>query len=203
MIKLSRKNFDLLEIIPEGGRLESYQGLHITNDFTEATDGYRLVRILNPVQDDHPKSTDDLKKEKKKLDIVLDKDMVETVKKVALKDATIMLKKWRDNGEGGTEIQVEIQNSWKPPFILRFNIKKSKFANTETVVGKQKKIKRKKFLVNIDYLNQILLIMKRGKNKSVYMSMAENNQSILLEANGDQTLAVLMPMAYDLGSKGL
>ncbi len=177
-----------------------YSNIHVTNDFTEVTNGHYLIRVYSKKKDreDLP-ATDKLKPLKGKVDVIIPVDSAKEIERAIPKNQHPVILNHAWFGQNTDKDTVEFictdLNTWKP--IVARKIEEN-YPRTEAIISNMSEDKpQTEIRFSAEYMMKLCQQFKKAEIRGVKMSIYGNDKAMKLEGknSGEQKiLAVLMPM---------
>lgn len=207
MTVLNKKNLDICRLSP--GDVEHNSGLHITEKFTEITNGHYVVRVSIVKQDsvELPKSKLHKPLKRKRIDCIIEKKTAEKVMKM-ISGRGGEYRSWENFawiGQNTDAKNTEFITSDLETFntiVEKRNGKK--FPDVNKLMKSQGLTRKGKTRIafNPEYMKKICEQFGKTGVRSIKLTFYNENKAIKLEGlGGDQEItALLMPMKLDRDS---
>jgi len=206
----NRHNFNIASLLPKGYGYNVQGNLHITDKYTEASNGHFLIRISTQdiLREDLP-TNNGLEPNSSKIDVLIDKDSAKKIQQNIPKNTrtfhhlnSTWIGKNTDN-EKAEFIIIDITD-WTPVIVRK---QEGKFFNTDAIIDD---LKKEKSIIelgfNAEYMKglceQIIKLKPKACAKGVKLSIYGKDKAIKMEAETNDTetgaeqkiLILLMPM---------
>ena len=198
-MKVFNKNNFMIHSLASGYPSYAKEYIHVTSDFTEATNGNYLIRVYSKDEKEDVPKTDNLKALKEKIDVLIPANSAKEIEKAIPKNQypTVLNNTWV--GKNTNDNQVEFictdLETWKPVVVRKVD---ERYPNTDSIL---KNIDEDNPTVQIsfnsEYMMKLCQQFKKADIKGVKLSIYGDDKAMKLEGkNSDdqKILAVLMPM---------
>lgn len=197
----NKTNLRIASLIPGEGRY-GYQGIHITDDYTEVTNGHYLMRVDSVRKDEHDElpEREGLKPSKDKVDCIIDATVSKEIERAipVVRHMPILQHTWVIQG-GKESNQVKFGTTdLEHDKILIANKIEEKYANTDKVFKDAKKEKViTKISFNAEYMEKLCQQFKKAEIKMVTLTIHGDKKVMELKGENieeqQKITALLMP----------
>ena len=198
-MKVFNKNNFMIHSLASGYPSHAKENIHVTSDFTEATNGHYLIRVYtkDEKEADVPE-TDNLKALKEKIDVLIPANSAREIEKAIPKKQYPQILNHTWLGENTNDDTVEFictdLETWKPTVVRKV---KERYPNTESIISSMGKDKPKVTIgFKSEYMEKLCQQFKKADIKGIKLSIYGDDKAMKLEgknSDGQEVLVILMP----------
>jgi len=194
----NKNNFMIHSLVPR--EYKYGLGIHITNDFTEATNGHYLIRVYcRDEEKDNLPETENLKPSEEKIDALISADSAREIERAIPKGLSTEALNSAWIGKNTNENRVEFictdLETWRPIIARKME---GKFARTESVMNIMKE-PIIKIGLNVEYVERLCQQFKKAGIRTIEVSVYGKEDAVKLEGKSadekeQKVVALLMPI---------